>query len=192
MKISLKDSKGFFPEKWYIATISNIETYKTRFGIKLLFWFEIKNDFGRSMKITDFFPREYTTENRTGKITKLILGEHPKEFSIYDLTGQRVNINLKKKIKKNRSYLNIVGYSKVTKEQEKLEGQGGAVDASEGDGSLNAGASPSPEQIAELLKDPNFAAAVTNALKKPKKKNDPKSMREIIGKKKGHCRGKGQ
>jgi hypothetical protein len=176
MKFKKNDSKGFFPESWYVAKIINEERTITRYGHRLLVWFEIKNEHGRTMNISEFFPATFTNDNRLGHLAKTVLGEKIEEFNSRDMVGCYITVNVKKKQKSKtaRSYLNIVAYKRFIKAH--LDQK--SILAPKTHNTPPPSQEATPEQVAEMLKNKAFAEAVTKALKKPKKKNEPKSMGE--------------
>jgi hypothetical protein len=181
LKIKRTNSRGFFPESWYVAKITKIETFKTKYALRFLFWFEIKNEHGCTMKVNRFVARNFTEHSELGRIANHVLGEDTKEFMLEDLMERYITINLKKQIKRGGSYLNVVGYKKFVKAH--LDSK--TIQAPK---TNNTPPPPSPditpESILEFLKDPEnsrkFAALMRqekNKAKLPKKK-DPKSMGE--------------
>jgi hypothetical protein len=179
MKIKKTDSMGFFPEGWYVAKIINTDRTSTKYGPRLLVWFEIKNKHNRLMNIGEFFPFEFTQNNRTGELARNVLGDKIEEFSPNDLVGFFLTINLKKKHKSKsaKSYLNMVHHKKFIKAHLDSE----HILAPKTNSTPPPSQEATPEQVAALLQNRAFAEAVTKALKKPKKKNDPKPIGESMG-----------
>ena len=178
MKFKKNDSKGFFAESWYVAKIINTERSITRFGHRLLVWFEIRNEHNRTMNLSEFFPATFTNDNRTGQLVKIVLGEKIEEFNSRDMVGCFITINVKKKQKSKsaRSFLNIVAYKRFVKAH--LDSK--AIQAPKTNNTPPPEQEATPEQVAALLQNRAFAEAVTKALKKPKKKNDPKPIGESV------------
>ena len=122
MKIIFTDHQRFFPQGRYKAKAVKLEPYKTRYGVKLLIWFEIKNEYGKTMLVNDFFPYYGTANNRTAKIFKTML--HKKELGevdTEDLIGKELMVTLRSKKSKadGKYYLNIVKYAPVKEPKKK-------------------------------------------------------------------------
>lgn len=76
-----------------------------------MIWFDIKNEHGREMKVNKITTKQYSADNELGKIVKVIFnGEKPDCFDTEDLIGKKVGIVLRKKIKRSKSFLNIVNF----------------------------------------------------------------------------------
>ena len=187
MKFKKNDSKGFFPESWYVARIINTEKSITRYGHRLLVWFEIRNEHSRTMNISEFFPATFTNDNGTGQLARKVLGEKIEEFNSRDMVGCFITVNVKKKQKSKsaRSYLNIVAYKRFIKAH--LDQK--SILAPKTNNTPPPSQEATPEQVAALLQNRAFAEAVTKALKKPKK-NDPKPIGESMGNPNGTQRGR--
>ena len=188
MKFKKNDSKGFFPESWYVARIINTEKSITRYGHRLLVWFEIRNEHSRTMNISEFFPATFTNDNGTGQLARKVLGEKIEEFNSRDMVGCFITVNVKKKQKSKsaRSYLNIVAYKRFIKAH--LDQK--SILAPKTNNTPPPSQEATPEQVAALLQNRAFAEAVTKALKKPKKKA-PKSMGENMDNLKKGMEGEG-
>lgn len=114
MKIEFVDVDGYFPPKEYKAKIKNIEKGRFRNGIRLMIWFEIFNEQGSSMLITDFFTDYISQQNKLGSFYKKVLPGMPLDgFDTDELIGKDVNIVLTRKARKGKTYLNVVSYRQV-------------------------------------------------------------------------------
>lgn len=114
MEIKTIDSEGYFGVGYYCAEISRIESYKTKYGPRLLLWMKITNEHQKEMLINDFIPVDATNRNLTTTILKIAFpGNRPKILSTDDLIGKKIGVVLRKKIKRGRSYLDVEHYLPV-------------------------------------------------------------------------------
>lgn len=108
LKINYTDNKGFFGEGYYAATITKIERVKTSYGPRLMHWFKISNEHGRTMLVNCYTTIDCTAGNELGKIYKIVFpGKNFDDFDTDDLIRKQIGIVLHKRIKKGKSYLNI-------------------------------------------------------------------------------------
>ena len=190
MRIKRTNSQGFFPEAWYVAKIIKIETFKTKYALRFLFWFEIKNEHGCVMKVNRFVARNFTAHSELGRIANHVLGD-VKEFMLEDLMERYITINLKKQIKRGGSYLNVMGYKKFVKAHLNSK----TIQAPK----TNDTPPPSPEitaeTVLEFLSDKENARKFASLMHKEKnkaklpKKNDPTTMGENMDKIKEDLKG---
>jgi hypothetical protein len=155
MQLKYEDNKGYFGEGDYLAKISRVENYKTKYGNKLLLWMSIRNKFDREMLINDFIPPYCTSDNLTGKIFRLV-NSNPDDH-VYDtdkIINKHITITLVKRIKRGKSYLNVCNYSPASKSLPTSQQPPGDTNASPA------------ETIAALLRsNPDLAQAVSALIK---------------------------
>ncbi len=177
MEIKFVDSEGYFGEGYYCAEISRIESYKTKYGPRLLLWMKIENEHQKEMLINDFIPVDSTHRNLTASILKIVFPvNRPKILNTEDLIGKKIGVVLRKKIKKGRSYLDVAHYLPVRLPDVDIKNL------------QTANASEIATQLAALLLSNPEIAKLTNAKLKtlshtkqqPHKKKGPEKLGDVI------------
>ena len=114
MEVKFVDTENYFGEGYYEAVITKISKEKTKHGLRFLMWMQIKNKHQREMLINDYLPTYTTKENLLTKVYKVSRTPSvPGKTDTDDLLNKRIGIVLGKKIRKGRSYLNVVDYLPV-------------------------------------------------------------------------------
>lgn len=114
MEVKFVDTENYFGEGYYDAVITKISKEKTKHGLRLLMWMIIKNKHQREMLINDYLPTYTTKENLLTKVYKVSRTPSvPGKTDTDDLINKNIGIVLGKKIRKGRSYLNVVNYLQV-------------------------------------------------------------------------------
>ena len=114
MEVKFVDTENYFSDGYYDAIITKISKEKTKHGLRLLMWMVIKNKHQREMLINDYLPTYTTKDNLLTKIYKIIFnGTLPEKTDTDDLLNKTIGIVLGKKIRKGKSYLNVVNYLPV-------------------------------------------------------------------------------
>lgn len=114
MEVKFVDTENYFGEGYYDATITKTEKVKTKYGMRILVWMIIKNEHQREMLINDYLPTYTTKDNLLTKVFKTVFnGTLPEKADTDDLIKKTIGIVLGKKIRKGKSYLNVVNYLRV-------------------------------------------------------------------------------
>lgn len=176
MKTRKVDNKGFFGEGYYEATIKRFEPFKTKFGKKLMIWLEICNEYEKKMAINDFLNDFVTADNMLGKIYKICLnGTTNIEYDTDNLLEKKIGIVLRKKIRKGRSYLNVVNYMPL-KQQDLFSSSQTNSSTAELAHQLATILESNPalaQQVQKLYKQQHQKSRTTN-------KNAPKSLKDVL------------
>lgn len=111
MEVKIVDTENYFGDGYYDAVITKIGKEKTKHGLRLLMWMTIKNKHQREMLINDYLPTYATKDNMLTRVFKIAFhGRTPEALDTDDLINKNIGIVLGKKIRKGKSYLNVVNY----------------------------------------------------------------------------------